>query len=139
MADADTAAEPVFRANKRRKVARKRADSEDAGEDKEGQNSVGGGPGAKAIDSSEDKEESALRAQKRAGARKHGIAFSSSGARRTTEEGNEGQALVPYSQDAPSDSHIDRFVKPMGREAVSEDKHMYVAATTSIRIEHEQD
>lgn len=126
----DATTEPVFRANKRRKVYRKRADSEDENEsgNKNAETAHEAGELTKAADYAEDFEEaSALRLQRRSRAGKYGIGFSSAEARRATQpEDNMEAALVPVSQDAAPDVQIDRFVRPMGREMVTEDKNMYV-------------
>lgn len=133
MADMDATSEPVFRANKRRKVFRKRADSEAEDEGRNKSAETGNEPDeawSKGTDDTEDLDEgSALRLQKRPGTRKLGIGFSSTEGRKTAlQEDNAETALVPISQDAAPDVQIDRFVRPMGREMVTEDKNMYVSA-----------
>jgi len=114
--------EPLFRANKRRKVVRKRADSEDilttvpfdpdvATHDDEGQSLLS----------------APIRPQKALHQRKHGIGFTTAGKGGPQGEGrNEEMALV---QMHPSrEQHVaqsDRFTKPTGKVAVADDKHMY--------------
>ena len=135
MADTDVASEPVFRASKRRKVFRRQRNSEveeDADIKSEG---VGNGNrelASEAVEHGDDSEGSALRFQKRAGVRKHGIGFSSTGGRGAAQQQeNEETALVTGSQDVAQEMQNDRFVRPTGREVVTEDKHMYVRAKSN--------
>lgn len=128
MADPDGASEPVFRASKRRKVFRKRADSipEDAGTEAGGAED---GLESKAAGQEEKDAESPLRFQKRLGVKKRGMGFSSSGGRKAAPlQDNKETALVPATQDAAQETQNERFVRPTGREMVTEDKHMYVGA-----------
>ena len=84
---------------------------------------------AKTLDETNDGEGTTLRLQKRGGAKKRGIGFSSMEGRKTAQqEDSEEMALVPITQDVAEEMQNDRFVKPTGREVVTEDKHMYVAA-----------
>lgn len=128
MADTDVASESLFRANKRRKVFRKRNDldvDKDGGIKDEGAEDVRGSKDADAVDEGDG---SVLRMQKRTGVRKSGIGFSSMDSRRAApQQHNEETALVPVTQDIAQEMQNDRFVKPTGREVVTEDKHMYVA------------
>lgn len=135
MADTDVASEPVFRSNKRRKVFRKRADSDHAEEGALTGERAGEGPQElEAIDQAEEDEANVTRSQKRGGARKLGITFSSTGGGRTAQQqATEETALVPFTQDAEQELHNDRFVKPTGREVVTEDKHMYVEPISKNR------
>lgn len=123
MEDTEALSEPVFRANKRRKVFRKRRASDEDRD--ELSTKVEAGSGVAEID--DDGDAVALRMQKRGGMRKNGIGFSSTGDRRAAPRNeNEEMALVPASQDLGQEMQNDRFVKPVGREVVTEDKHMYV-------------
>lgn len=134
MADTDGASEPVFRTNKRRKVFRKRADSnpEDAG--------AGAGDAEDRLNSTEagqpeENGESSLRFQRRVGVKKRGIGFASTGGRRAgPPEDNQETAVVPTALDATQEMQIERFVRPTGREMVTEDKHMYVGADLATRL-----
>lgn len=120
--------EPVFRANKRRKVFRKRADSE------EREVTSSAAPEAADIadaDGRTDVEENGatgvIRFQKKAGVKKHGIGFSSSDAFRGREGESEERALVLANENGAQEAvQADRFVKPTGKVAVAENKHMYV-------------
>lgn len=127
MADTNVVDEPVFRTNKRRKVFRKRRDSEC---EADGGNNVAEDIGSRGrVEEAEDGDGSVLRAQKRAGVRKNGIGFSSTEARRAApQQESETTALVPSSQELDNEVENERFVRPAGREVVAEDKHMYVAA-----------
>lgn len=126
MGDAESS-EPLFRANKRRKVVRKRTDIPD-----ESQNTADVDHEAAEIsnqaDPVADSSTAAIRFQRKPIGRKHGIAFASTEGRNGAQEENEDRAIVLASasegQDAPGN---DRFTKPTGRIAVTEDKHMYVA------------
>ena len=128
MAENTIPSEPLFRANKRRKVFRKRGDSNGSNEAlpsvpvapneaefnvDQGQSDVAGG---------------VLRLEKKGGARKYGIGFSSTDGRRNPEQEQGGEtALVPMSEKGAKEVLAnDRFVKPTGRVGVTEDKNMYV-------------
>lgn len=72
--------------------------------------------------------------QRRGGARKLGISFSSNESARMKAQSNphEERALVPVGEDSASDFPTnDRFVKPTGRVGVTDDRHMYVQLTKS--------
>lgn len=129
MADTDVANEPVFRANKRRKVFRKRRESEENAQAEIAEASEGNASAAnRAAEEADDGEGSAPRLHRRAGVRKTGIGFSSTDARRTTHQQDTSEtALVPINQDVAQEVQIDRFTKPVGREVVTEDRYMYVA------------
>jgi hypothetical protein len=132
----NTSREPLFRANKRRKVFRKRANSE--GPDAASNAICEPAAPAGGTDALYDKEESngstgIVRFQKRTGARRAGIAFTSSDATRNGEEENEERAMVVAEDNgAPAAVQGDRFVRPTGRVAVTENKHMYVLAQRCI-------
>lgn len=126
--DEEAPGEPFFRPNKRRKVFRKRTNSEDP----EATSDVVGNSAAVVVDQSdagaEDNSSSGVvRFQRKTGAKKAGIAFTSSDAIRNGEEENEERALVVVEDDtAPDVIQGDRFVRPTGKVAVTENKHMYV-------------
>lgn len=110
----------VFRANKRRKIYRKRnVDDEDDGVSlpTEGASDVG--------------SEAQQRTQtvKRPVAKKYGIGFSTAGSKALPEETTPTvTAMVPFQGPELDDDQAanDRFVKPAGKTAVVEDKHLYV-------------
>ncbi|KAK5169001.1 uncharacterized protein LTR77_006310 [Saxophila tyrrhenica] len=121
----EVSGEPLFRANKRRKVFRKRADPQD---DSEG--AANDEAAAVTISNQtpevEEPSTGAIRSQRRPINRKHGIGFTSTKGRNgSRKDGNEEMAVVlanaPEAQDVPGS---DRFVKPTGKVAVAEDKHM---------------
>lgn len=126
------AAEPLFRANKRRKVFRKRTEAEDEDDDVPASmtppalESVSNGSASKIAEPALG----VLRVDKRATTNKRGIGFSSTQQRRQddAEEDTEGRAVTLAPQTEVQDvSDIDRFVRPTGRVGVTEDKHMYEA------------
>jgi len=121
-------AEPVFRANKRRKVYRKRADSDNGDEGPSHIADHGESQSEQLRGNREDEAGTALSIARRGGIRKQGIAFSSTESRRTEQQDNEEKALIPFSAEEveEEDVHNDRFVKPTGRVTTTEDKHMYV-------------
>lgn len=132
--DEDTSKEPTFRAKKRQKVYRKRADSDDADEA-----TVNTAAQVDAItnhaQSVDDQDTAPVRVLRKPGVKKQGIAFSSSEGRRDAERDVEAEkALVlaqveAAGQDAPG---ADRFVRPTGRVAVTEDRHMYVSPRLAL-------
>lgn len=118
--------EPLFRATKRRKVFRKRANSDASIDVTEGVDSTN-----TTINLSPEQDDTTdkgvLRSVKKNGLRKHGIGFTSGSGQRAVEAENEETALVlATDNDAQEGMHSDRFVKPTGRVAVAENKHMYV-------------
>lgn len=127
--EGEASGEPLFRASKRRKILRKRT-----GSDASNHSPVAVSNDAEALitKQSSDNDESivtgVVRSQRKGGIRKHGIGFTSGDASRNAEVQNEGQALVLADEDeAQGGMQSDRFVKPTGRVAVADDKHMYVA------------
>jgi len=138
--DEQKQSEPAFRSNKRRKVFRKRADSDEDGHE-EGRlalqepkqtsidvNDQSATPGAKGI---------ADRSRK---PKKHGIVFSSSGtlARQAHDEHSVLDLTPEGSSAAPQPSQVTleqngRFTKPTGKVVVTDDRHMYVI-NTAINI-----
>ena len=120
--------EPLFRANKRRKVFRKRVGS---GERPAPPNQV---PQSAEVPvaqgESEDEKHGAsglVRLQRKGVAKKRGIGFTSSDAPRTGDDEAEERALVVANQDGAQEVvRGDRFVKPTGKVAVAQNKHMYV-------------
>jgi hypothetical protein len=119
--------EPLFRANKRRKVVRRRAEVEDKSD------SADDGDQEPMISNlapiADEDGSAAVRVQRRPNVRKHGIGFTSTSSRRDesaaeTEDTALTRADADGAQDMPGS---DRFVRPTGRVAVAEDKHMYVA------------
>lgn len=125
----ETATGPMFRPNKRRKVFRKRVDVDDEAvpDDATSTETVVTQPG------SPGPAESTLQFQRRQPPRKHGVVF-------TSVEKSQKQELEPEGEMAltrmhPSREQIidqsDRFVKPTGKVAVVDDKHMYVIVILS--------
>ena len=134
--DTEVPSEPLFRANKRRKVLRKRADS-DADVEVGSLPTVVIGTDADATITEPPPVDATKAAgaplwlQKRGGTRKHGIGFSSAETRSRSvndEQQNEVTALVPAKEDGALEvaAQNERFVKPTGRVDVTEDRHMYV-------------
>lgn len=116
----DVTAEPLFKANKRRKVIRRRHQDEDQGS---------GAPAvpAQQRESIDDGEDSGPAIVKRPIAKKHGMGFSSSGAAKASTSGDVAEtALVPAQSGRLEEAvQSERFVKPTGKVVV-EDKHLYV-------------
>ena len=133
MADEDQApAEPIFRANKRRKVFRKRGDST---EDDNSENETGvtertttQSVGSNYVDGHIPSTITGPTTQVRR-PKKHGIAFSSSGPgpRQPRDELAETALSVaaPQTPEAVQQQN-ERFIKPTGKAVVTDDKHMYV-------------
>ena len=121
MADSDAVTPPevVFRANKRRKVIRKRnVDDLDESARPESQEI--------AADQSEEESMNRVSTVRRPVARKHGIGFSSAAAQPAIESTAIVEtALVPFQKDENEASAHDRFTKPTGKAEVVEDKHLY--------------
>jgi hypothetical protein len=115
--------EPTFRANKRRKVFRKRTDADDDGEQ----------PTTAPATAHEDADVGdsgvAVPVVKRPAVKKHGIAFSStSGPQRAQTEQEDAGSPVPVVHPSGDQNVIqtDRFVKPTGKAATTvDDKHLY--------------
>lgn len=125
---------PTFRAKKRQKVYRRRADSDDADEP-----TITATAQAQSITNQAstpgDEDVNPVRIQRKLAAKKHGIAFSSTESRRDAERDTEVEkalvlAQVERGQDAPG---ADRFVRPTGKVAVTEDRHMYVLSTMNFQ------
>jgi len=128
----DNANGPVFRANKRRKVFRKRADS-DAGDEEPHVASTVQGPDStttpadttdNAVESYGDASTLSETARVRR-PKKHGIAFSSSDPFSSRVQHNEETAMV-VSEDQTQDLQNGRFARQTGRTVVADDKHMCV-------------
>lgn len=114
-----TGADAAFRANKRRKIYRKRNVDDQANEGLLDES------GSKESDAGSPDQTQTVR---RPTVRKHGIGFSTSGSKTAADEELATQkAVVPFQpgQDDDRAAH-DRFVKPAGKTAVIEDKHLYV-------------
>ncbi len=128
----DAQHEPVFRTNKRRKVFRKRRASDE-------HVSKAGDGELDMSDQSQAPESVPVVPHRRLGARKNGIAFSSNGSKKAIDEkADDTTALVlAQSNDEQQVMNGDRFVKPMGRVAVTEDKHMYVASLLRRRVDRD--
>jgi hypothetical protein len=85
---------------------------------------------------SEDEENGGsgvVRLQRKGVAKKRGIGFTSNDPARTGDDEAEGRALVVANQDEAQEAvRGDRFVKPTGKVAVAENKHMYVISRAWI-------
>ncbi|KAK3073099.1 hypothetical protein LTR53_005627 [Teratosphaeriaceae sp. CCFEE 6253] len=118
----EAAAEPLHRATKRRKVFRRRTDDDHSGDASEVAD-----PAAlsTSIDTTNGDGPAIPRSYKPS-RRKHGIAFTSSAqSSRPIDEANEEIALVPLDPDGEQEVvQRGRFVKPTGKAAVVDDKHM---------------
>jgi hypothetical protein len=130
---------PVFRATKRRKVFRKRADSNASGDEPHvastiqdpestattanGTNSTGE-PHGEALSLSETTR---VRRPK-----KHGIAFSSSDPNSSRPHNNNEETAMVVSEGQPQDVQNGRFARQTGRAVVVDDKHMCVLPPNDI-------
>lgn len=123
MADQSSDAPPdvVFRANKRRKMIRKRnLDDLDEAARIEPQDT--------GVDVSEDNSKGLLSTVKRPVMRKHGIGFSTTGSQQQGPDATTvvETALVPTQNNEEEPSPHDRFTKPTEKAAVVvEDRHLY--------------
>lgn len=130
-------AEIIFRASKRRKVLRK-ATQQDGEENAHSpspvKEEVATEIPTRSLEREDDGIGSFLRIQRKPGARKSGIAFSSmDNARRAGQDEEDNMALVLVSESGSSEMpKHDRFVRPTGRAEVTEDKHMYVLMSKNI-------
>lgn len=114
----------LFRANKRRKIHRKR-NIDDNDDD---------GPSRTDVSLGADSEaQEQTQTVKRPAARKHGLGFSTAGNKVIPEAETSTQtAMIPFKPEEDDDQAAhDRFVKPAGKAAVVEDKHLYVYSTRS--------
>ena len=125
------AASPVFRSAKRRKILRQRPGEEDHQRDERHR---------EAADTPEPSESERVARVLKSGLKKHGIAFASSIRQaQRVEESNEESAMVSMHPDRTQRlARVDRFVKPTGQITVADDKHMYVAQTSSVRNDSSQ-
>ncbi|CAK4032183.1 Hypothetical predicted protein [Lecanosticta acicola] len=116
---AGASTESLFKAHKRRKVTRRRNVDEEWNEDSEGiQTNSAQGP-----EPSHDDGDEVLQIVRRPVAKKHGVAFASSGPTRKDADAGE-TALVPVQPGRVEEVITsDRFVKPTGKVVV-EDKHL---------------
>ncbi|KXS95065.1 hypothetical protein AC579_2111 [Pseudocercospora musae] len=124
----DAPAHALFRPSKRRKVFRKR----NLGEAQEEEEAAMGNAPPKernGNDGRDDVEESSSvsSAIRRPTAKKHGIGFGGSGSGTSAamkEASSADHALVPRESQVSAAAKADRFVKPMGKAEVIEDKHL---------------
>lgn len=131
------ATNPVFRASKRRKVFRKKADDGEAGDlDNNLQD-----PGVSALtksnqddDAVADEQTTQARSSHSSAIRRprnHGINFSSSTAPASNApERNDETSMVvaPPREPQAMGAQNERFVRPTGKAVVMDDRHMYVAS-----------
>ncbi|KAK5684173.1 hypothetical protein LTS10_004037 [Elasticomyces elasticus] len=120
MADeAESTGEPLFRATKRRKIFRKRNDDDDVDA------TTTEASAATSINSIPYDAEPAIARLRRPVGKKHGITFSSSTAPKQELEPSEDTAMVLVQPDHEQGMvQVDRFVKPTGKAAVVDDRHM---------------
>lgn len=123
--------EPLFRANKRRKVFRRRDNPEEFDEGTSNRASTDG----RAVITKQERaandengDGEMVRVLPRSGARKHGIGFSSAETRQLSqpEENTELAMVLANENESEQVPGSDRFVRPTGRIVATEDKHMYV-------------
>lgn len=133
----DLPSEPKFRANKRRKIYRRRADEEDGGHTAlVAPNATNDAPEASVVSLHDADDEAAAKATRRADmpipkrsapSRRGGVGFSSSHAQRPVRAEYEGDnlALVPTDTSTGAvDFASSRFMAPTGQAVVKDDKHM---------------
>ena len=129
----DNANGPVFRATKRRKVFRKRAESDASGDEPHVASTVQGPENATPADGKNSTSEihgdslSLSETTRVRRPKKHGLAFSSSdqNSSRPHNNMNEETALA-ISEEQPQDVQNGRFARQTGRTVVADDKHMCV-------------
>ncbi|KAK4545088.1 hypothetical protein LTR36_003639 [Oleoguttula mirabilis] len=134
MAEQLTPTEPVFRANKRRKTFRRRddeADEEHATNEHSAQKDILATAGDTNLPSLPI---SAVQVNQRPAARKYGIAFNSTNRPQAQEQGrSEEMAIIPVLPSRDQDvAPIERFVKPTGKAAVVDDRHMLAFVDTKL-------
>lgn len=123
-----SAGEALFRANKRRKIYRKRNVDDETDEGSLRNEDPNG------LDSKSQQGTATVR---RPAARKYGIGFSTAGSKTIPEEmPATTTAMVAFQPEQDDDQAAhDRFVKPAGKTAVVEDKHLYVFSKTARFVE----
>jgi hypothetical protein len=122
---------PSFRANKRRKVFRKRADS-DANDNE---------PQLAGLASTTEVNDSAAEGNEDAASRpeitrvrklkKHGIAFSSSDRPSSRPHNDNQETAMIISEPQAAEQENGRFTKQTGKAVVEDDKHMCVSPPAS--------
>lgn len=129
---ADAPADALFRPSKRRKVFRKRNlddDQEDTVVGNQPQKEPSPNNGGDHVNQSTNLS-SVVR---RPNAKKYGIGFGGSGNSAGMKEASSAEnALVPRGSQVSAAAQVDRFVKPIGKAEVVEDKHLYVHVTSSL-------
>lgn len=126
MANEAPTTEATFKVSKRKRLRRKRSevDSDDDEQHRSGLTSTFHGDG-----DGKDFEVGELQVVKRPIAKKYGISFV--GTKKPQREEQEDMALVAVDQDGDQNmGHTGRFVRPTGRVAVVEDRHMYGIQST---------
>lgn len=118
---------PVFRANKRRKVFRKRTGS-DANEDEpnvatDQVASIDGNAGE--IDNAPLSDIARARKPK-----KHGIAFSSSDRTSSRPQNEDEETAMVVAEPHPMEQQNGRFTRQTGKAIVADDKHMCVVISS---------
>jgi len=129
----DKANGPVFRATKRRKVFRKRADSNASGDepqvastiqDPESTATPANGSNSTAENHGDFLSLSETTRVRRP--KKHGIAFSSSGPNSSRPQTTDEETAMVVSEGQSQDVQNGRFARQTGRAVVVDDKHMCV-------------
>ncbi|KAK5110501.1 hypothetical protein LTR85_001014 [Meristemomyces frigidus] len=138
MADQEAFDGPLFRASKRRKIFRRRDEEGGEGDATDehwsGKNTLDGGGRAAVDDAHEPSSPPALQVQRKPVARKYGIAFNSTNKPQAQpQQQNEEMAMIPtLPSQEQSVGPIDRFVKPTGKAAVVDDRHMLAFVDTKL-------
>ena len=121
---------PIFRANKRRKVFRKRAESNANDDEPHVATSVQSAQvsseqSASIVKSEEDAtfQSDITRVRK---PKKHGIAFSSSDQLSSRPHNDNEESALVVLEAQPEEQQNGRFMRPTGKAIVSDDKHMCV-------------
>jgi hypothetical protein len=137
----DGANNPVFRATKRRKVFRKRADSDASGDEPhvesvvQGQDSTAApADGTKSIVEASGDVSSLPETARVRRPKKHGIAFSSSDATSSRPYNNNEETAMVVSEAQTQDLQNGRFARQTGRTIVADDKHMCVLPPKEISL-----
>lgn len=116
--------EPVFRANKRRKVFRRRNESVEKDE--------ADAPGRPHEDEESGAERQSIPTIRKPVGKAKGVIFTSSTAMKQQEQEQNGDgepAIVPMHPDRQQQmDRTNRFVRPTGKVTVTDDKHMYVGS-----------
>lgn len=127
----DDAESPIFRANKRRKVFRKRAES-DPPDDKPNVTtdqvaSIDGNASILISEGYDAPRSDITRVRK---SKKHGIAFSSSDRTSSRPQNDNEETAMVISESHPAEQQNGRFTRQTGKAIVADDRHMCVIIPT---------